>query len=447
MKVLNLNYQGVLDLVSLDEIRGYRTKANNALETLLNKTGLGNNFLGWIDYPISITKEELQAIKTASKQIQSNSEVLVVVGIGGSYLGAKAALDMLNDYYPHENKIEVIFLGNTLSSNYTYEVLKYLENKDFSVNVISKSGTTTEPAIAFRLVRKLLYEKYGSKAKERIFVTTDKAKGALRKMADKEGYQSFVLPSDIGGRYSVLTPVGLLPMAVSGITIEDVLQGAKDAREKFLTASFEENEVLLYASIRNLLYQEKNKKIEMITSFEPNFRFFGEWWKQLFGESEGKNHLGLFPASIIYSADLHSMGQLIQDGERNLIETVVSYKKPKYDFFIDLDEENLDELNYLSKYSLSEINDIAKEATKIAHIDGGVPLIEISLEQNNPYNFGYLIYFFMLSCGVSGYLLRVNPFDQEGVEDYKRNMFALLDKSGYESLKNELEKRINEKNN
>lgn len=446
MKVLNFNYQGVLDFVSYDEIKSYQPVANKALEMLINKTGLGRDYLGWLDYPKKFTQELINQINETSQEIKASSDYLLVIGIGGSYLGAKAALDMLNDYLP-ANKTKVIFLGNTLSSNYTFEVLEFLKDKDFSINVISKSGTTTEPAIAFRLARKLLYDKYGSEAKTRIYVTTDEKSGALRKMAEKEGYKSFVLPSDIGGRYSVLTPVGLLPMAVSDINIEEVIKGAVVAQENLLHLPFEDNEALLYASIRNILYKEKGKAIEMITSFEPNFRFFGEWWKQLFGESEGKNHLGLFPASIIYSADLHSMGQLIQDGQRNLIETIISFKNPKYDLDILKDVENLDELNYLTNFKLSEINDIAKQATTIAHIDGGVPLMEITLDSVSDFNFGYLVYFFMLSCGISGYILGVNPFDQEGVEDYKRNMFALLNKPGFEKLKDELDNRIYEKNN
>lgn len=446
MRAAKLNYQGVLSFLTEEEVFNKQHEAQQALAKLLNKTGLGNEYLGWIDYPSKVSEEELDNIIEVSKKIVEQSDVLVVIGIGGSYLGAKAALDLLRDYSQPNKSIEVVFLGHNISSTYTYEILEYLKDKDFSVNVISKSGTTTEPAIAFRLIRQLLEEKYGNKARERIIVTTDKEKGALRRLSKEKGYLTFILPSDIGGRFSVLTSVGLIPMAVCGIDIKQVIEGAKLAQNYLLNASFNDNDSLLYAVIRTILHQKYHKDIEVLASFEPNFRYFTEWWKQLFGESEGKNHLGLFPASVIYSTDLHSIGQYLQDGKRHLIETIVSFEKSKYDLEIPVDGDNLDELNYLTNYKLSEINKIAQTATMLAHIDGGIPLLEIKVKEMNELSFGYLVYFFMLAVGVSGYLLGVNPFDQEGVEDYKRNMFALLNKDGYQDLRESLVKRLNEKN-
>lgn len=447
MRSVKLNYQGVLNFISKDEINSYKEKTEEALQKLITKTGLGNEYLGWINYSNTITDEEIDRINQVSDKIKQNSDVLVVIGIGGSYLGAKAALSILRDYYPTQNGIEVIFFGNSFSSNYAYEVLRYLEHKEFSVNVISKSGTTTETAVAFRIIRSILHKKYGSKAKERIYVVTDEYKGALRKLANKEGYVSFSLPNDVGGRYSVLTSVGLLPMAVNGIDIKKVIQGAKDAQNYLINAPFWENDALLYAAIRNIFHQNYRKDIEVLASFEPNFTCFGEWWKQLFGESEGKHHKGLFPTTLVYSTDLHSIGQYIQDGKRNIIETIISFDKVKYDIPIPYEKDNLDELNYLSDFTLSKVNEIAREATIMAHIDGEVPVMEVQVAHLDEYTFGYLVYFFMLSAAVSGYLLGVNPFNQEGVEDYKRNMFALLNKPGYEELKRKLVARLYEKNN
>lgn len=436
MQVLKLDYQHMLDFVSKKEIEAMEQIANQAKKTLLEGTGPGNGFLGWVDANNIISQSQIEEIKKASQEIRKTSQVLVVVGIGGSYLGAKAAIQMLNSYFSRDS-LEIVFLGNTLSSTYTSDLLDYLKDKDFSINVISKSGTTTEPAIAFRLLKKLLNEKYGSDANKRIYVTTDPKSGALRQQTELHKYTSFEIPANIGGRYSVLTAVGLLPIACSGIDIEAMLQGAKDASAHFHAAEFKNNEALIYASIRNLLYK-KDKTIELFVSYEPNQRYFSEWLKQLFGESEGKDGKGLFPASIIYSTDLHSMGQFVQDGTKTLFETTIKFNSPLKDITFETEEDDSDGLNYLSGMTMDYVNSQAQKAVVHAHKSGNVGSLIINLGDVNSYNFGYLVYFFMFSCAISGYILGVNPFDQEGVEAYKKNMFALLGKKGYEKLRNEL---------
>ncbi len=401
-------------------------------------TGAGQEYTGWLHWPRKCGKEEVSHIQEAAKQICSDSEYLVVVGIGGSYLGAKAAVDLL--CRRNKTGTKVLFAGNTVSADATLDLLEQLEDKDFSVNVISKSGTTTEPAVAFRLLREQLEKKYGPEADKRIYVTTDPKRGALRALADEKGWTAFSIPETIGGRYSVLTAVGLLPMAVAGLEIDQVLSGARETMDQLSQTSME-NPAWQYAAARNLLY-ETGTKIEILACYEPSFRFMGEWWKQLFGESEGKDGVGLFPASVEYTADLHSMGQYIQDGQRILMETVVQFQKSQSTVYIPRREDNGDGLNFLAGHTLNELAIQAMEGTSIAHMDGGVPNLKIQVPERNEYYFGALVYFFELSCALSGYLMGVNPFDQPGVEAYKRNMFALLGKPGYEALREELQVRI-----
>lgn len=439
--LVNLNYKNVLNFISEEEIKDYEKKALAARDKLLNKTGDGKEFLGWVDYPNNFDQDEFCRIKKAAIKIRQTSDVLVVIGIGGSYLGAKAVCDALKPYFSNEKKLEIIYAGNNLSSTYMNQLLNYLKKKEFSVNVISKSGTTTEPAIAFRLIRGLLEEKYGKKAKERIYATTDKEKGALRTLATKEGYETFIVPDDIGGRYSWFTAVGLLPICASGIDLDALMKGASLASKECKTLAYQKNSALLYAAIRNLLYQ-KNYGIEILVNFEPKLSYISEWWKQLFGESEGKDHLGLFPASLVYSTDLHSMGQYVQEGKRCLFETVLSIKKPEQDLTLQKEQNNLDGLNFLDQVNLDSVMKKAMEGTILAHVDGGVPNLALEMDTLDAYHLGYLLYFFMFSCGVSGYILGVNPFNQPGVEDYKKNMFALLGKPGYEELQKELLKRL-----
>lgn len=440
MDNFKLKIKHVLPFVSLDEVKKMEEVALSSRTKLLNKTGLGNDYLGWLDYADKVTEEEITAIIKASEEIKSQNDVLLVIGIGGSFLGAKAAIDMLNPYFK-KSKLEIIFAGNTFSSTFTADLLAYLEDKDFAINVISKSGTTTEPALAFRVFKDLLEKKYGSESYKRIYATTDPESGMLRKLATREGYVTFPIPKDVGGRYSVITAVGLLPMACAGIDIHAVLNGVKDASNHFQKASFQDNEALIYASIRNLLYQ-KGKSIELFITYEPKQRYFLEWLKQLFGESEGKDGKGLFPASTIYSTDLHSMGQFIQDGHKILFETSLKYRQPEKDIKVNHDVEDKDGLNYLSNVNLDYINGQAFKGVILAHEEGEVPNLVIELQKNDAYHFGYLVYFFLFSCAVSGYILNVNPFDQEGVEAYKRNMFALLGKNGYEELRDKLEGKI-----
>ncbi|WP_260631313.1 glucose-6-phosphate isomerase [Bacillus sp. S/N-304-OC-R1] len=450
---IKFDYSNAQSFFQRQELDCLATKVKELHDVIHEKTGLGNEYLGWLDWPIHYNKEEFQRILHTAEKIKMNSDALVVIGIGGSYLGSRAAIDMLNHSFynslPKEKRgaPQIYFVGNNVSPTYIYDLLDLLEGKDISLNVISKSGTTTEPAIAFRLFRKFIEEKYGvEEARKRIYATTDKEKGALKTLADQEDYETFVIPDDVGGRYSVLTAVGLLPIAVSGIDINKMMLGAAKAREELQSPNLLNNPAYLYAAIRNLLYS-KGKKIEILANYHPSMSNFAEWWKQLFGESEGKDGKGIFPASANFSTDLHSFGQLIQDGERNLFETVLYVENVDKDLSIDLDDENLDNLNYLAGQSIDFVNKQASKGAAIAHVDGGVPNLVISIPDMSPYTFGYLVYFFMKACAMSGYLLGVNPFDQPGVEDYKRNMFALLGKPGYEKLKEELEKKEKSKSN
>ena len=437
---MRVNYKNVTSFVSEEQIKSNEPKVLEAFNTLLNKTGAGNDFLGWIKYPYEFDQKEFARIKKAAEYIKANADVLVVIGIGGSYLGAKAVIEAMKPYFKKEG-VEIVFCGNSLSSTYMAELLDYLKDKSFCINVISKSGTTTEPAIAFRLCKELLESKYGKESSKRIFATTDKAKGALRTLSTNEGYETFIVPDDIGGRYSWFTAVGLLPIACAGINIDDLMQGAKKAYDELTTLPYEQNPALLYASLRNLLYKQ-DKKIEVLVTYEPKLSFISEWWKQLYGESEGKDNVGIFPASLVYSTDLHSMGQYIQEGERIMFETVLDIQNPEKDVTLKEEENNLDGLNYLKGQVLSSVNHKAELGTILAHVDGGVPNIVLEVEKIDAYNIGYLLYFFMLACGTCCYMHGINPFNQPGVESYKRNMFALLGKPGFEDLKKELDKRL-----
>ncbi|ERJ13376.1 glucose-6-phosphate isomerase [Haloplasma contractile] len=447
-KYLNFDYSNALGAVEEQELSHLQPYVKVAHDAIHNKTCAGSDFLGWVDLPQNFDQEEFDRIKSAAQKIRKNSDILLVIGIGGSYLGAKAAIEMLNHTFFNlvdSDDPKVIFVGHNISSTYVNDLKDLIKDKDFSINVISKSGTTTEPAISFRIFKTLLEEKYGKEAsKERIFATTDREKGALKQLADNEGYESFVVPDDVGGRFSVLTPVGLLPIAVSGIDIDDMMSGANDARAEYEEPNLSQNEAYQYAVIRNCLYN-KGKTIEMLVNYEPALIYFGEWWKQLFGESEGKDQKGIFPASANFSTDLHSLGQYIQDGRRDLFETVLNVTKPKHELVIEEDEKNLDGLNYLAGKTMDFVNKKATQGTILAHVDGGVPNLVIDIPELTPYAFGYLVYFFEKSCALSGYLLGVNPFNQPGVEAYKRNMFALLGKPGFENLKEELENRLNNK--
>ncbi|MEI3605113.1 glucose-6-phosphate isomerase [Pseudogracilibacillus sp. SE30717A] len=435
MSHLTFSYEGVLNFIEQKAINEYSNQIATIHEKLHSKTGPGNEFLGWLN--LQYENSEIKQLQKASERIRNDSDVLLVIGIGGSYLGAQAAIQMLthtfNDLQQKEatKSPHVFFVGQHISSTYMQELLSIIKDKDVSINVISKSGTTTEPAIAFRIFRRFLEEKYGKEeASKRIYATTDKEKGALKTLADKEGYETFIIPDDIGGRYSVLTPVGLLPIAVSGISIDDMLKGAKDATEDLNVPELKENPAYQYAAIRKLLY-EKGYTTEILANYEPKLRTFSDWWVQLFGESEGKDGKGIFPTSANFTTDLHSLGQYIQEGRRNLFETVLRVQSEEKDLFIKQDENDLDGLNYLVGKSLHEINWIASEATLKAHIDGEVPNLVIDLPALDAYTFGYMVYFFEKACAVSGYLLGVNPFDQPGVEAYKQNMFEMLGKPGY----------------
>jgi glucose-6-phosphate isomerase len=440
---LKFSYRNALSFVSEREIEAMQEKVSKAHDTLMNKKGAGNDFLGWVNLPDNYDKEEFERIKKAAKKIRDDSKVLVVIGIGGSYLGARAAIEMLTSPFGTDEKTpQIVYAGNSISSSYLSSLLKYVEGKDFSVNVISKSGTTTEPAIAFRLFRELLEKKYGKDgARSRIYATTDKSRGALKSLAKSEGYESFVISDDIGGRYSVLTAVGLLPIAVAGIDIDEMMAGAKEAMALYNNPDLRENECYQYAAIRNILLS-KGKNIEMMVNYEPQLHYFAEWWKQLFGESEGKENKGIFPSSADFSTDLHSMGQYIQEGQRMLFETAILTEKPTYDIEIKEDSENIDGLNFLAGKTVNYVNQKASEAVAIAHVDGGVPNLSVTVSELSSYNFGMLCYFFEKACGISGYILNVNPFNQPGVEAYKKNMFALLGKPGYENEQKELLKRL-----
>lgn len=416
--------------VNLDNIGKYEERALAAFETLMNKDGAGNDFLGWIDRPVDYDKDEFERIKKAAARIRENSDVLVSIGIGGSYLGIKAVDVACDSYFNSKRKTEIIYAGNQISGEYLADLLDYLKDKDYSLNVISKSGTTTEPAIAFRILREAIEEKYGKEeAKERIFATTDKAKGALKQLADAEGFESFVVPDDIGGRFSVISAVGLLPLAVAGVDIDEFMGGFADGREKYTVKSME-NDAIKYAAVRNMLH-ENGKDIEILLNYEPKLAYVAEWWKQLYGESEGKDGKGIFPASVSNTTDLHSMGQMIQDGKRNIFETVIEVENPNRDITIKEDAENLDGLNFLAGKNMSYVNKQAMEGTTMAHVEGGVPNIRIKLEKINERKLAELFYFFEIAVGVSGYILGVNPFNQPGVEAYKTAMFKLLGKPGY----------------
>ena len=441
---LKFSYKNALKFVSEAEIAAMQEKVNAAHEKLVNKTGAGNDFLGWVDLPENYDKEEFCRIKKAAEKIRSDSEVLVVIGIGGSYLGARAAIEMLTSPFRDDGdkSPQIVYAGNSISSSYLGSLLKYVENKDFSVNVISKSGTTTEPAIAFRIFRTLLEKKYGKEeAGKRIYATTDKARGALKSLAESEGYESFVISDDIGGRYSVLTAVGLLPIAAAGIDIDEMMKGAKAAMSLYANPELSKNPCYQYAAVRNILL-EKGKNVEMMVNYEPSLHYFAEWWKQLFGESEGKDGKGIFPASADFSTDLHSMGQYIQEGQRMLFETALLSEKPICDIEIKEDKDNIDGLNFLAGRSVDYVNEKASLAVAIAHVDGGVPNLSVTVPEISAYYFGQLVYFFERACGISGYILGVNPFNQPGVEAYKKNMFALLGKPGYETEREELLKRL-----
>ncbi len=443
---VTLNTKHAEKFLAPNDLLGIAGQVKSAHEMLHSATGLGNDFLGWLKLPENYDKAEFENIKKAADKIKSDSDVLIVIGIGGSYLGARAAIELLRS--PLYNNLkkdtpDIYFVGCNISPTYLNEVLSICEGRDISVNVISKSGTTTEPALAFRIFRELLEKKYSKEeAASRIYCTTDKAKGTLKELADREGYQTFVIPDDVGGRFSVLTAVGLLPIAVAGCDIDALMKGAYDAMNSYNDTDLDKNDCYRYAAIRNCLYR-KGKAIEMLISYDPSFAMMNEWFKQLFGESEGKDNKGLFPASAVFSTDLHSMGQFIQDGSRAMFETVVNIEKPKQDLFIKADPNNFDGLNFLSEQNMSVVNQKAFQGTVIAHSEGGVPNLIINMPEINEYELGYLIYFFEKACAISGYLLGVNPFDQPGVESYKKNMFALLGKPGYEDMKAELEAKLN----
>lgn len=448
MSSISFDYKKALPFVGQHEIDYMSEYVASAHKMLHDKTGAGNDFLGWVDLPVDYDKEEFARIKKAAEKIRSDSDVLVVIGIGGSYLGARAAIEMLShSFYNALDKEKrgapaIFYAGNSISSTYLAELLEAVEGKDISVNVISKSGTTTEPAIAFRIFKELLEKKYGKEgARGRIYATTDAKRGALKSLADAEGYESFVISDDVGGRYSVLTAVGLLPIAAAGIDIDAMMQGAADARERYMNPNLAENECYQYAAVRNALLK-KGKSVEMMINFEPALHYFGEWWKQLYGESEGKDGKGIFPAAADFSTDLHSMGQYIQDGQRILFETAIRVAAPKKNITIEATDDNIDGLNFLAGKTLDYVNEKAAEGTALAHTDGGVPNLTVTVPELSAYYFGQLVYFFEKACGISGYLLGVNPFDQPGVEAYKKNMFALLGKPGYEEQKAELEARL-----
>lgn len=439
---LNTNY--LESFVNKDELTGIKAQVETAAKVLHEKTGLGKDFLGWVELPTNYDKEEFARIKEAAKKIQSHSDILIVIGIGGSYLGARAAIEFLKSPFYNNMKKDtpdIYYVGNNINPTYLNEILAICEAKDISVNVISKSGTTTEPALAFRVFKKLVEEKYGKEeAKNHIFATTDKAKGTLKELSDTEGYETFVVPDDVGGRFSVLTAVGLLPIAVAGCDIDKLMEGARKAQTDYM-ADFDENDCYKYAALRNILYR-KGKSVEMLVSYDPSFAMMSEWYKQLFGESEGKDNKGIFPASVVFSTDLHSMGQYVQEGSRIMFETVVDIKKPKQDFYLEKDEANLDGLNFLCGQNMSVVNRKAFEGTILAHTEGGVPNMILELDDTSELSLGYLIYFFEKACAISGYVLGVNPFNQPGVESYKSNMFALLGKPGYEGAKAELEAKL-----
>lgn len=445
---VTFDYSKADTFISKDEVQFMKKATEDAKEVLVSKTGAGNDFLGWIDLPVNYDKEEFARIKQAAAKIQDDSEVLLVIGIGGSYLGARAAIEFLrHSFYNMVDKSirktpEIYFVGNSISSTYMKHLVDVIGDRDFSINMISKSGTTTEPAIAFRVFKEMAEKKYGKvEAAKRIYATTDKARGSLKGLATEEGYETFVVPDDVGGRFSVLTAVGLLPIAVSGADIDKLMEGAADGRKKALELSYEENDALQYAAIRNILLR-KGKEIEVLANYEPNVHYVSEWWKQLYGESEGKDQKGIFPASVDLTTDLHSMGQFIQDGARIMFETVIDLESSREEILIQEEPVDLDGLNYLAGKSVDFVNKSAMNGTILAHTDGQVPNLMVHVPEVNEFYLGQLFYFFEFACGVSGYLLGVNPFNQPGVESYKKNMFALLGKPGYEEQREALLKRL-----
>lgn len=448
MAKVTFDYAKANTFIGEHEVDSMKALAEEAKKLLLSREGAGNDFLGWIDLPVDYDKEEFVRIQAAAEKIKQDSEVLVVIGIGGSYLGARAAIEFLrHNFYNMVSKEirktpEIYFVGNSISSTYIKHLIDVIGDRDFSVNIISKSGTTTEPAIAFRIFKELLEKKYGkAEASKRIYATTDKARGALKGLATEEGYESFVVPDDVGGRFSVLTAVGLLPIAVSGADIEKLMEGAASGRELALEKPFEENDALKYAAIRNILHR-KGKSVEVLANYEPSLHYVSEWWKQLYGESEGKDQKGIFPAAVDLTTDLHSMGQFIQDGSRIMFETVVNVEKSQEELYIQEEKEDLDGLNYLAGKSIDFVNKSAMNGTILAHTDGSVPNLMVNIPEQNEFYLGQLFYFFEFACGVSGYISGVNPFNQPGVESYKKNMFALLGKPGFEKEREELLKRL-----
>ncbi len=445
---VTFDYSKAASFISEQEVQLFKKLACDAKDLLVSKTGAGNDFLGWINLPVDYDKEEFDRIKKSAEKIKSDSEVLLVIGIGGSYLGARAAIEFLRHsfYNVIDKEIrktpEIYFVGNSISSTYLKHLMDVVGDRDFSINMISKSGTTTEPAIAFRIFKELAEKKYGKEgAAKRIYATTDKARGSLKGLATAEGYETFVVPDDIGGRFSVLTAVGLLPIAVSGADIDQLMKGAESGRTLALESEFEDNDALKYAALRNILLR-KGKQIEILANYEPSVHFVSEWWKQLFGESEGKDQKGIFPASVDLTTDLHSMGQFIQDGSRNIFETVINIETSREELFIGTEAVDLDGLNYLAGQTVDFVNKSAMNGTILAHTDGQVPNLLVNIPEVNEFYLGQLFYFFEFACGVSGYVLGVNPFDQPGVESYKKNMFALLGKPGFEAQREELLKRL-----
>ena len=448
MSKVTFDYSKAASFIGAHEVDFMKKTVCDARDVLVSKTGAGNDFLGWIDLPVDYDKEEFARIKKAAAKIQSDSEVLLVIGIGGSYLGARAAIEFLrHSFYNSVSKEirktpEIYFVGNSISSTYIKHLIDVIGDRDFSINMISKSGTTTEPAIAFRVFKEMMEKKYGKEeAAKRIYATTDRAKGSLKGLATEEGYESFVVPDDVGGRFSVLTAVGLLPIAVSGADIDKLMEGAAEGRRLALETEYEKNDALLYAAIRNILLR-KGKSVEILANYEPSVHYVSEWWKQLYGESEGKDQRGIFPASVDLTTDLHSMGQFIQDGARIMFETVINIEKSREEIIINEEPVDLDGLNYLAGKSVDFVNKSAMNGTILAHTDGQVPNLMVNVPEVNEYYLGELFYFFEFACGVSGYLLGVNPFNQPGVESYKKNMFALLGKPGYEAQREELLKRL-----
>ena len=442
MSYIKLNLDNALKFVTNEQVEAMKEEVVNAANVLVSQTGAGNDFLGWLNLPLDYDKEEFNRILVAAERIKQQAEVLLVIGIGGSYLGAKSAIEMLKKYFGNQG-VEIIFVGHQISGTYVNELIDYLKDKEFAINVISKSGTTTEPAIAFRIFKELIEARYGvEESKKRIYATTDKARGALKGLATAMGYETFIVPDNVGGRYSVLTPVGLLPIAVSGVDIKQMMAGAALAHKECNVIDLDTNLAMQYALVRNALYRS-GKVIEILVNYEQNLTYFAEWWKQLYGESEGKDGKGIYVASASFSTDLHSLGQMIQDGERNIFETVLQVTTPVSEQVIPFDEANLDGLNFLAGKTMDYVNKQAFLGTLLAHVDGGVPNIVLEFPEISAFAYGYLAYFFEFACGVSAYTLGINPFNQPGVEAYKKNMFALLGKPGYEALAEELKAKLN----